>query len=123
MRAEPRSRQPGKLIKPAMTAPEGISTNKQDGERNAAVLARFAPGIFLLLWASGFGFAKLGLKHAQPLTFLSLRFSVVVVVFLLLFLIMRPGTPRKLSDWLHIAVVGFLIQSVYFGLAYAGMNL
>jgi drug/metabolite transporter (DMT)-like permease len=102
---------------------ENIRVDARSREWNAAVLARFAPGIFLLLWASGFAFAKLGLKHAQPLTFLSLRFGIVVAVFGLLFLAMRPRTPRRLSDWLHLAVVGFLIQSVYFGFAYAGMNL
>jgi drug/metabolite transporter (DMT)-like permease len=102
---------------------ESMPANEQRNGRNAVVLARFAPGIFLILWASGFAFAKLGLKHAQPLTFLSLRFSVVIVVFAVLFLVMKPGVPKKPSDWLHIAVVGFLIQSVYFGMAYAGMNL
>ncbi len=32
-----------------------------------------APVIFLLLWSAGFGVAKLGLQHAQPLTLLALR--------------------------------------------------
>ena len=32
-----------------------------------------APGLFVILWASGFIGAKLGLPYAEPLTFLFLR--------------------------------------------------
>ncbi|TPW26670.1 DMT family transporter [Pararhizobium mangrovi] len=86
------------------------------------VLARFAPSIFLVLWASGFGFAKLGLAHAQPLTFLALRFGIIFVLFLPIFAVLRPPAPVRRIDWLHLCVGGFLLQTVYFGLAYAGMN-
>ncbi|MEL7000630.1 MAG: EamA family transporter, partial [Pseudomonadota bacterium] len=37
-----------------------------------------APMFFLLFWSGGFVFAKLGLQHAEPLTFLTLRFAIVV---------------------------------------------
>ncbi len=38
-------------------------------------------------------------------------------------LIARPQVPASVKGLLHLAVVGFLIQSVYFGLAYLGMSL
>lgn len=79
---------------------------------------RLAPAIFLLLWSGGFTFAKLGLAHAEPITFLTLRYALVLAVLLPIFLILRPPLPKRRRDWLHVVVVGFLIQAVYFGLSY-----
>ncbi|RIY02842.1 DMT family transporter [Aureimonas flava] len=86
-------------------------------------MSRLAPAIFLVFWASGFGVAKIGLRHAEPLVFLALRFALIVALFLPAFLVLRPAGPARRIDWLHLAVAGFLIQSVYFGLAYLGMSL
>ena len=77
-----------------------------------------APVVFLLFWSSGFTFAKLGLLYSEPMTFLALRFGLVLVVLVPLALLLRPGVPRRAADWGHLAVVGFLVQAVYFGLSY-----
>ena len=45
---------------------------------DAAVFA--APAVFVLLWASGFIGAKLGLPYAEPMTFLAVRMTAVVLV-------------------------------------------
>ncbi|WP_119389619.1 DMT family transporter [Taklimakanibacter lacteus] len=82
-----------------------------------------APAIFLVLWSGGFSIAKLGIRHAEPLTFLALRYAVVLVVLAPLALILKPDWPRRLSQWFHIAFVGFLIQGVYFGMCYLAFNL
>ena len=34
------------------------------------------PGMFVLLWSTGFIGAKLGLPYAEPMTFLALRFAI-----------------------------------------------
>ena len=39
-----------------------------------------APAVFVLLWASGFIGAKLGLPYAEPMTFLTVRMGAVVLV-------------------------------------------
>lgn len=77
-----------------------------------------APVIFLLLWSAGFGIAKLGLQHAEPLTLLALRYVCVLALLLPLALILRPPLPTHPRAWADIAVTGFLIQVVYFGLCY-----
>jgi hypothetical protein len=41
-----------------------------------------APGLFVILWASGFIGAKLGLPYAEPLTFLFLRWNYVIATAL-----------------------------------------
>jgi len=82
-----------------------------------------APAIFLVLWSGGFSIAKLGIRHAEPLTFLALRYAVVLIVLAPFVLILKPQWPRRLAQWLHIAFVGFLIQGVYFGMCYLAFNL
>ena len=45
---------------------------------DAAVFA--APGVFVVLWASGFIGAKFGLPYAEPMTFLTVRMTAVVAL-------------------------------------------
>ncbi|PTE15561.1 EamA family transporter [Fuscovulum blasticum DSM 2131] len=78
---------------------------------------RTAPVVFLILWSAGFAVAKLAVAHAAPLTVLALRYVLVLVLLLPVALVMRPRFPgaRGMAD---VAVVGFLIQVMYFGLCY-----
>jgi len=77
-----------------------------------------APVVFLLLWSGGYAVAKVGLEHARPMTILCLRYGLVVVIMGALFAVLRPPLPRRAADWGHLAMVGVLIQSVYFGMTY-----
>jgi drug/metabolite transporter (DMT)-like permease len=81
-----------------------------------------APFLFLLLWSAGFPIAKLGLQHAEPLTLLALRYLCVLAVLLPLALILRPPLPKTWRAAADVAVVGFLIQVVYFGLCYVAFK-
>lgn len=83
---------------------------------------RAAPFIFLILWSGGYGFAKLGLEHAEPMTLLALRYGLAVAVLLPLALVRHPRWPAGAGHWAAVAVTGFLIQGVYFGLAYLAMK-
>jgi len=76
-----------------------------------------APIIFLILWSAGFAIAKLGLEHAGPFTLLALRYVIAVLVLLPLLAVLRPPLPKGRAA-LDIAVTGFLIQVLYFGLCY-----
>ena len=89
----------------------------------ADVFWRLAPFLFLLLWSGGYSFAKLGLEHVEPLTMLALRYGLAVLVILAVLLFYRPLWPKEPKHWMAIAITGFLIQCVYFGLAYLGMKL
>lgn len=81
-----------------------------------------APMFFLLFWSGGFVFAKLGLQHAEPLTFLALRFAIVVAAMAIAFAVFRPPLPKRASDWVHLAIVGVLMQSFYFGFTYLAFD-
>jgi drug/metabolite transporter (DMT)-like permease len=77
-----------------------------------------APVLFLLLWSGGFAFAKIGLEHAPPMTFLALRYWCAILVLLVVLVVVRPPVPRRASDWGHLMAVGVLVQGLYFGLSY-----
>jgi drug/metabolite transporter (DMT)-like permease len=81
-----------------------------------------APAIFLVLWSAGFPIAKIGLRYATPLALLSIRFALSVAVLLVLCAWRRPVWPRGARAWLHLAVTGFLVQVMYFGLSYLSLT-
>lgn len=81
-----------------------------------------APVLFLTFWSGGFVFAKLGLAHAEPLTFLAIRFAIVVAAMGAVFMVIRPPLPRRAADWGHLAMVGILMQSIYFGMTYLAFD-
>lgn len=85
-------------------------------------LWRAAPFVFLILWSGGYGFAKLGLQFAEPMTLLALRYGLAVAVLVPLALMLRPQWPTGARHWAAVAITGFLIQGVYFGLAYLAMK-
>lgn len=78
--------------------------------------------MFLILWSAGFAIAKLGLDHAEPLTLLALRYSCVLALLIPLALILHPPMPKTGRAWADIAITGFLIQVVYFGLCYVAFK-
>lgn len=81
-----------------------------------------APLIFLVLWSGGYAVAKLGLLYTGPMTLLALRFGCVVLVMGVAFVVLRPPLPRTGAEWGHLAMVGFLIQAVYFGMSYIAFH-
>ena len=74
-----------------------------------------APALFVLLWSTGFIGAKLGVPYAEPLTFLCLRFGLVLVLMVPLALALRARWPRTAREGAHIAVAGTLMHGGYLG--------
>lgn len=81
-----------------------------------------APALFLLLWSSGFVVLKVGLAYADPLTFLALRYACVVLILAPFFLLLRPALPQSLLAWMHLAMVGLLLQAGYFCFTYLALK-
>lgn len=88
-----------------------------DGQppRATSTLVAAMPAVFVLLWSTGFIVAKYASPHAPPLTFLLWRYASVVLVLLPVIAITRAPWPRNLASWLHVAVVGVLLQATYLG--------
>jgi drug/metabolite transporter (DMT)-like permease len=107
---------------PAATATASASAGIPEA---SPLLLKAAPAIFLLFWSGGFAAGKVGISYTGPLTFLAVRYALVLLILFPLLLLMRPPLPRTAAEWGHLAVVGFLIQGVYFALGYIalGMNI
>src|SRR5690349_11202066 len=79
------------------------------------------PGVFVVLWSTGFIGAKLGLPYTGPLTFLALRFAVVTAIMVPVALASGAAWPG-LRGAGHAAVVGLLIQFIYLGGVFVGIS-
>jgi len=80
------------------------------------------PTIFVLLWSSGFTFAKMGLEQASPFALLSLRYSLVLLILSPLYIWLRPPLPASRRAFGHVVVVGILIQVFFFGGTYVAIT-
>jgi drug/metabolite transporter (DMT)-like permease len=83
-----------------------------------ALLAKAAPAIFVLLWATGFLAAKLGVPYAQALTILSLRFVLAAVMMIAISALTGAPWPRSWRRIGHIAITGILLHAIYLGACY-----
>ena len=79
------------------------------------------PGLFVLLWSTGFIGAKLGLPYADPLIFLELRFLFVLAILLPLCWVFKAPWPSPRRA-LQMAVSGGLLQAGYLGGVFASLH-
>jgi drug/metabolite transporter (DMT)-like permease len=82
-----------------------------------------APWLFVLLWSGGYVPVKVGLAYVEPLFFLVLRYAAVLVLLIPAYLIVRPPLPQTARAWSHLAIVGALIQGIYFACANLAIGL
>ena len=83
--------------------------------QSASLFQRITPLLFVLLWSTGFIGAKFGLPYAEPLTFLSTRYVLVIALMTLLALAMRAPWPASPREAFHIGVTGLLVHALYLG--------
>ncbi|HKU87919.1 MAG TPA: DMT family transporter [Casimicrobiaceae bacterium] len=77
--------------------------------------APLLPGLFVVLWSTGFIAAKYGLPFAPPLEFLLVRFALVASLMMLVAFATRATWPRDRRQIAHIAVAAWLVHGVYLG--------
>ena len=68
---------------------------------------------FVSVWGSGFLATKIGLQHAAPFTFLTLRFVVGLACVIPIVLIMQPRWPASPRELGHVIVAGLLMHAVH----------
>ena len=79
------------------------------------MLTRVLPGLFVLIWATGFIVAGIVSGHADPLTFLSARHALSIVVFTALSLAAGASWPRGARAWGEAMLAGMLLHGFYIG--------
>ena len=70
---------------------------------------------FVAVWGVGYVATKIGLQHAAPFTFLTLRFSFGLVCLLPVVLLFRTTWPQSRQELGHLAVAGLLMHAVQLG--------
>lgn len=90
--------------------------------RSPSYLPTVAPLLFVFLWSTGFIGAKYGLPYAGPLSFLVVRYLVVIALMLAIALLTRAPWPRDPHQWLRIGVSGVLVHATYLGGVYLSID-
>ncbi len=78
-------------------------------------LARLAPPLFVLIWATGFIVARAVAPYADPLTFLMARYFLALAVLGLIILAVRAPLPGTGREWRNGLVAGALLHGGYLG--------
>ena len=86
----------------------------RSAERERALVAAM-PGVFVLIWSTGFVVARYGMPHAPPLGFLTLRYALSMLAFAVWILLARAAWPRGAAQWGHLGVAGALMHAGYLG--------
>ena len=84
-------------------------------ERTPARNALLLPAVFVPLWSSGFVLARLVAPHAEPLTFLAVRFALALLALSAIALWKGAAWPRTAREWGQALLAGFLIHGLYLG--------
>ncbi len=90
-------------------------------DRLGALVALSLPALFILLWSTGYVAGKLALPHAGPFTLLALRFGLAAVVLLVVSVATRAPWPKTARAWIHLGVVGLLMQVLHFSGVYCAI--
>jgi drug/metabolite transporter (DMT)-like permease len=87
---------------------------KSPGGRKVTLPKRLIPATFVVLWATGFIGARYAMPHAEPFTFLAVRFALACVLLgVAAAFLASGGTGRR--EAIHSIVAGALMHGVYLG--------
>ena len=78
-------------------------------------LLRAMPGVFVVIWSTGFVVARYGMPHAPPLSFLSWRYALSIAAFGVWIAVAQAAWPRGRAQWLHLGATGLLMHGGYLG--------
>jgi len=80
-----------------------------------SMLLTLTPALFVVIWSTGWIVAKYVVPHADPLTFLAVRYASAGVVLAIMALVMRAEWPKTRRASLHAMVSGVLLHTGYLG--------
>jgi drug/metabolite transporter (DMT)-like permease len=80
------------------------------------------PGVFVLIWSTGFVVARYGMPHAPPMGFLALRYALSVLAFGVWIALARATWPQGRVQWRHLAITGVLMHAGYLGGVWAAVK-
>lgn len=103
--------------------PRGQTGTDHEGAKTRPGWLTLAPWLFVALWSCGYAPVRIGLDYIEPVFFMAVRYAIVLALLLPAYLWVRPPLPQSGRAWLHLAIVGTLIQGVYFTLTNVAIKL
>ena len=79
------------------------------------ILERYAPGIFVIIWSSGFVVAKYAFKSSDVLFFLSIRLFIAAAILALITKAMRQSLRLTRSELISSLLFGVALHAIYLG--------
>lgn len=79
------------------------------------MLLRLAPALFVIIWSTGWISARGAAPHADPLTFLALRYTLAALALVLIMLAFKVRLPADRRIWLHGIISGIFLHAIYLG--------
>lgn len=85
---------------------------------NTSVFTRLSPLLFVVIWSTGFIAAKYSMTNADPFVFLCLRMALTTIALVPILYLSGASLPRKLWQYRHDMVTGFLLHCCYLGFVF-----
>ncbi len=79
------------------------------------ILERYAPGIFVVIWSSGFVVAKYAFRNSDVIFFLSVRLLIAAAVLALITKALGQSIRLSRKDFLRSLVIGIALHALYLG--------
>ena len=79
------------------------------------MLKKFAPGLFVLLWSTGFIGVKYGVPYAPPFYFLAIRMAIASLLLFIAISFLRKSQPITRSIIWPSAMIGLTLHGAYLG--------
>jgi drug/metabolite transporter (DMT)-like permease len=79
------------------------------------VLKKLAPGLFVLLWSTGFIGIKYGVPYAPPFYFLAIRMTIAALLLFIAISFLRKSQPITRSIVLPSTMIGLTLHGTYLG--------
>jgi drug/metabolite transporter (DMT)-like permease len=79
------------------------------------ILERFAPGIFVAIWASGFVVAKYAFKNSDVIFFLSVRLFIAAGILAIITKVLGQSLRLTKRDLFSSLAIGICLHAIYLG--------
>ena len=78
-------------------------------------LERYAPGVFVIIWASGFIVAKYAFAHSDVIFFLSIRLFMAAAILALITKAMKQSLKITRQELIASLLIGVALHAIYLG--------
>ncbi len=81
------------------------------------------PGLFVILWSTGYVVVRLTMPDAGPVRFLAWRFGAAAILLAAAAVVVRAPWATRTIDYGHMAVVGLLVHGIGLGGVWVALDL